>query len=47
VDERQLEVIIDNDDHLTSPIKKLVFEISSLGSGIDRLMSFELLDNAG
>lgn len=31
VDERQIEVIIDNDDHLTSPIKKLVFEIGSMG----------------
>jgi hypothetical protein len=47
VDERQLEVLIDNDDHLTSPIKKLVFEIGSLSSGIDRLRSFELLDNEG
>ena len=31
VDERQVEVIIDNDDYLTSPIKKLVFEIGSMG----------------
>lgn len=31
VDERQVEMIIDNDDYLTSPIKKLVFEIGSMG----------------
>ncbi|MDP9939010.1 hypothetical protein [Ectopseudomonas alcaliphila] len=82
VDERQVEVIIDNDDYLTSPIEKLVFEIGSMGrhvllgrrtllgdgyhercadlavevgrpfnlfmgQGIDRLTSFELLDNEG
>jgi hypothetical protein len=80
VDERQIELIVDNNDHLTSPIKKLVFEIGSMGrhhligqntllsdgayegcahmamesgrpfnlfmgQGVDRLTSFELLDN--
>ena len=82
VDERQVEVIIDNDDYLTSPIKKLVFEVGSMGKhvligqrtllgdgyhercadlavdvgrpfnlfmghGVNRLTSFELLDNEG
>lgn len=34
VDERLVEVIIDNNDHLTSPIKELVFEIGSMGKHV-------------
>lgn len=34
VDERRVEVIIDNDDDLTGPIRKLVFEIGSMGKHV-------------